>query len=347
MAKKVRVGVIGTGAIGPAHLTGFQQDTRAEITAVCDVDARRAKAAAEKFGVEHVFADHRKLLAADVVDAVSVCTPNNTHMPLTIAALQAGKHVLCEKPIAMNAREARRMVAAAKRARRILMTAQSMRYSGNAQYLKKLAESGRFGEIYYAKGMMLRRAGIPRGWFQDAKQSGGGPIVDVGVHMLDLMWWVMGMPRPVSAFGATFDHLGTSGQGMGGWGCNYRPGKFSVEDLGVALVRFADGRTAGVEASWATHTEDTFFLRFFGTKGGAQLFPDLTLYELKDGTNLDVRPHAPRVDGYAGETEHFVSCIIGRQQPISPGSQSVVVMDMLDAIYKSARTGRAVSLAAR
>jgi predicted dehydrogenase len=346
MPKKVRVGVIGVGAIGPAHIEGFQQVKGAEVAAVCDLDAGRAQGAAQQFGIKHVYTDYRKLLAAEVVDAVSVCTPNNTHMAITIAALGAGKHVLCEKPIALNGRQARRMVEAAKRARRLLMTAQSMRYSGNARFLKRIAESGRLGEIYYAKGIMFRRAGIPRGWFQDKKQSGGGPIVDLGVHLLDLMWWVMGTPKPVSAFGVTYDHLGRSGQGMGTWGVNYRPGKFSVEDLGVALVRFADGRAAGFEVSWASHTADMFLLRLLGTKGGAQLFPDLVLYEMEDGTRVDVTPRPARVEGYAGETEHFVSCLRSGRTPISPGSQSVVVMDMLDAIYKSARTGKAVAVGA-
>jgi predicted dehydrogenase len=346
MPRKVRVGVIGAGAIGPAHLKGYQQVKSAEVAAVCDVDAGRARAAAEQFGAKHVFTDYRKLLAGDVVDAVSVCTPNNTHLPITIAALKAGKHVLCEKPIAMNAREARRMVEAAKQARRVLMTAQSMRYSGNARFLKQMAESGRFGDIYYAKGIMFRRTGIPRGWFQDKKQSGGGPVVDLGVHLLDLMWWIMGMPKPASVFAATYDHLGRAGQGMGGWGVNYRPGKFSVEDLGVALVRFADGRGAGVEVSWASHTADMFLLRFLGTKGGAQLFPELVLYEMEDGTRLDVTPRPAAAEGYAGETEHFISCLQSGRAPISPGSQSVVVMDMLDAIYKSAQTGKAVRVGA-
>lgn len=347
MPRKVRVGVIGAGAIAPAHIEGYQRLTNAEVAAVCDVDAGRANGVAQRYGIPHVYNDHRKLLAAGVVDAVSVCTPNNTHLPIAVAALQAGAHVLCEKPIAMNGREARRMVAAAKEAKRLLMTAQSMRYGADAMYLKRLAEEGRFGTIYYGKAVMYRRAGIPRGWFQDRKQSGGGPIVDLGVHMLDLMWWLMGLPKPAAAFGSIFDHLGTSGQGMGGWGVGYNPGKFSVEDLGVGLVRFSDGRSVSVEASWATHTEDLFMVRLFGTKGGAQLHPRLTLWELSDGTMVDVTPHPPRGDGYAGETEHFITCILKGQEPISPGSQSVVVMDMLDAIYKSAATGRAVAIGGR
>jgi predicted dehydrogenase len=344
MAKKVRVGVIGAGMIGPAHMEGYQQAENAELAAVADVDKGRAQAAAQQFGIPNVYTDYRKMLAAGVVDAVSVCTPNNTHMQITIDALAAGKHVLCEKPIAMTGAQARKMVEAAKRGRRVLMTAQSMRYGGKSLFLKQVVDSGRLGDIYYAKAILLRRTGIPRGWFQDKKQSGGGPIVDLGVHVLDLMWWMMGMPKPTVALGATFDHLGTSGQGMGGWGVNYKPGKFSVEDLGVATVRFADGRAVGFEVSWATHTADMMWLRLFGTKGGAQLFPDLEIYETVGGTKMDITPHASQADGYAGETEHFCSCILTGKQPMSVGSQAVVIMDMLDAIYKSASTGRAIAV---
>jgi predicted dehydrogenase len=345
VAKQLRAGVIGAGAIGPAHLRGYQAARGVEIAAVCDLHRGRAAAAAQQFGAKHVFTDYRKVLAADVVDVVSVCTPNNTHMPITVAALQAGKHVLCEKPLAMNGRQARQMVAAAKRARRILMTAQSMRYGAGAQFLKKLADGGRFGDLYFGKGMMLRRAGIPRGWFQDGKQSGGGPLIDIGVHVLDCLWWLMGTPRPVSAFGATFDRLGTTGQGMGGWGVNYAPGRFSVEDLAAGLVRFAGGQAISIEVSWAAHTGDSYFARLMGTKGGAQLSPELVLYETTDGASAEVRAQPPSADGYLAEVDHFVHCLQRGLQPMSPATQSVVVMDMLDAIYKSARTGRLASLA--
>ena len=346
-AAKVRAGVIGAGAIGPAHMGGYREAAAAELTAVCDVHRGRAQAAAAEFGIPHVFTDYRKMLAADVVDAVSVCTPNNTHLPITVAALQAGKHVLCEKPLAFDGRQGRRMVAAARKARRVLMTAQSMRYGGGAMLLKKMAEEGRFGDLYFGKGMMLRRTGIPRGWFQDVAQSGGGPLIDIGVHLLDFLWWVMGMPKPVSAFGVTFDHLGKTGQGMGGWGVNYAPAGFSVEDLASGLVRFRGGKAISIEASWAAHTGDSYFARILGTKGGAQLSPELVLYEMTGDTKLEVRPQPAKVDGYVEEVRHFLRCIQRREKPISDASQSVVVMDMLAAIYRSARTGRAVSLAGR
>jgi predicted dehydrogenase len=344
MAAKVRVGVIGAGAIGPAHLKGYLETPGAELVAVCDLHTGRAKQAAGKFGVPRVFADYRKMLAADVVDAVSVCTPNNTHLPITLAALRAGKHVLCEKPIAVNGLQARRMVEAAKKAKRILMTAQSMRYGGSSQVLKQLAGSGRFGRLYYGKGMLLRRTGIPKGWFQDVKQSGGGPLIDIGVHVLDLLWWLMGTPKPVSAYGVTFDLLGTTGQGKGDWGVNYSPGKFSVEDLAAGLIRFESGQAISLDASWAAHTDDNYLVRLFGTKGGAQLTPEFVLYEMAGDTKLDAKVQAPAISGHVAEVQHFVDCIRRGREPISPGSQSVVVMDMLMAVYKSARTGRAVAL---
>jgi predicted dehydrogenase len=344
MSRKVRLGVVGTGAIGRAHLKGCQECKGMEVTAVCDVDAGRARAAAAAFGVRHAFARYRDLLAAEVVDAVSVCTPNNTHMPIALAAFAAGKHVLCEKPLAMNAQQARRMVEAAKKAGRVLMSAQCARYGAEAQFLKKLAEGGRFGEIYYAKVVWLRRAGIPRGWFQDKRQSGGGPLIDLGVHAVDLLWWIMGRPKPVSAYGVIFEKLGQRGQGMGDWGVGYNPSKFTVEDQVAGTIRFEDGRALGLDISWAAHTADCYWLRLFGTKGGAQLAPELVIYEMDGKTKVDVRPQPPQRDQYAAEIQHFVDCLQRGEEPMSPGWQSVVVMEMLDAIYKSARTGRLVSL---
>ena len=224
MKKTIRLGIIGTGSIGGAHLAASRECSGIEVAAVCDVDPGRGRRAAKEHGVPHVFTDHRTMLAEDVVDAVSVCTPNNTHMLLTLDAIKAGKDVLCEKPIVLNAQQAKRMVDAAKAGRRILMTAQSARYSSEAQFVKRLADAGRFGELYYGKAIWFRRDGIPRGWFQDRKQSGGGPLIDLGVHAIDLLWWLMGRPKPVSAYGVTFDHLGRTGQGMGGWGVGYNPG---------------------------------------------------------------------------------------------------------------------------
>ena len=346
MSKKVRLGIIGVGSIGRAHISAARSVDAVELTAVCDVDAGRLKSAAAEEGIPQTFADYRKLVASDVVDAVSVCTPNNTHMPIAIAALKAGKHVLCEKPIAMNAAQARRMVEAGKEARRLLMTAQSARYGAEARFVKQLADAGRLGDIYFGKATWLRRSGIPRGWFQDIEQSGGGPLIDLGVHAVDLMWWIMGHPKPAAAFGTTFAQLGPRGEGMGSWGVNYNPRKFSVEDFVAGIIRFQDGRALSIDISWAAHTADMYWLRLFGSKAGVQLQPELVIFGTEAKTMVDARPHLGRVDAYAAEIEHFANCIQRGEEPISPASQAVVVMEMLDAIYKSARTGRAVAFAA-
>lgn len=347
MRKNVRLGLVGAGSIGRAHAGACQDCTGLEVAAVCDVHSGRAKSLSKDFGIPNVFSDYRELVAADVVDAVSVCTPNNLHMPVTLAAIKAGKDVICEKPLGMNAGQARRMVEAADKAGKILMAAQSARYSAAATYAKKVTEGGRLGEVYYGKAVWLRRAGIPRGWFQDIEQSAGGPLIDLGVHAIDLMWWLMGRPKPVSAQGVMFDHLGSTGQGMGGWGVGYNPTKFSVEDMVGGMIRFEDGRALSIDISWAAHTADMYLTRLFGTKGGMQILPDAVVYETDEGTKVDTTPRLPEQNGYTVENEHFADCVRRRKQPISPGSQAVVVMEMIDAISKSARTGRMVSLRTR
>jgi len=347
MPKKVRIGIVGAGNIGRCHVESLQETTGGEIAAICDVHEGRAKSLASRFGIPKVCTDYRDLLASGDVDAVWVLTPNNLHMPITLAALKAGMDVVCEKPVAMDAREARRMVTTAKEAGKILMVAQSSRYTSAAKYLKKLAEEGYFGDIYYGKALWLRRSGIPRGWFQDVKQAAAGPLIDLGVHAIDLLWWLMGHPKPVSAYGVTFDHLGTTGQGMGNWGVGYNPpAKFSVEDMIGAIVRFEDGRALSIDISWAAHTGDLYWLRFFGTKGGAEIHPQTMTYQMEGDTKVDSVPQLRSTNQYAVEDQHFIDCIRNRRQPISPGEQAVVVMEMLDAIGKAARTGRMATVKA-
>lgn len=340
MASKLRLGMVGAGTIADAHLNACRDSGSVEFTAICDVETRRAKALAREYDIPHVFAHHEELLAADVCEAVLVCTPNNTHMPISLAAIAAGKDVLCEKPIALNAREAKRMVEAAEKADRVLMVAQSARYTAQAQLVKRLIEGGRFGDVYYGKSLWLRRTGIPKGWFQDRKQSAGGPLIDLGVHSIDLIWWLMGNPKPVSAYGVTFDHLGTRGQGMGDWGVGWGKAKFSVEDMVGAMVRFEDDRALSIDISWAAHTGDLYWLRVFGTKGGAQLFPEPMLFEMEGKTKVDVIPQIVPQNAYAVENEHFAECVRKRTEPISSGRQALVIMQILDAIAKSADTGR-------
>ncbi len=159
-----------------------------------------------------------------------------------------------------------------------------------------------------------------------------------------MLWWLMGHPRPVSAYGVTFDHLGRTGQGRGNWGVGYSPSKFSVEDMVGAMIRFEDGRALSLDISWAAHTDDLYWLRFFGTKAGAQILPETVIYQTDGKTKLDTIPRLERRNEYAAENQHFVDCVRRREQPISTGAQAVTVMAMLDAVAKAARTGRMASI---
>jgi len=337
----VGVGVIGL-SIGRAHLHGYAKSPDARVLAVCDVNAQRAQAVAQEFGAPHAFADYREMLKLDGLDAVSVCLPNYLHAPVTIACLRAGKHVIVEKPLALNAREGARMVKAAREGKRLLMTALNNRFRGDVGVLKRFIEEGELGRIYFAKTGWLRRRGCPRGWFGVKHLSGGGPLIDLGVHMLDLAWYLMGKPAPVRASGVTYSELGP---GTGGYGVGWGQGEFDVEDLSVALVRFADGQSIQVEVSWASHIEcDRTFLDVLGTRGGAALEPQLRIFTDQHGVQVNLLPGSPKVSGHEMEVIHFVNCILGRAEPIASGDDGLTVQHMLDAIYRSAKLGKEVAV---
>jgi len=340
----VGAAVIGVG-IGRAHLGGYAKSPDAKILAVCDINPERARAAATEFGVEHVFSDYREMLKLDHLDAVSVCLPNYLHAAVTIKCLRAGKHVMCEKPLAMNAREGERMVRAARESGKILMLAVNRRFQGETGLLKRFIDDGELGRIYFAKAGWLRRRGIPRGWFSVKQMAGGGPLIDLGVHMLDLAWYLMGRPKPVRASGVTYNEIGARGADMGGWGVGHGGGKFDVEDLAAGLVRFEGGRAIQLEVSWASHIErDRTFLDLYGTKGGATLEPQFRIFADRQGVHVDMSPEAPRVSSYEMEIANFIDSILGRAEPIAPAEDGLMVQRMLDAIYRSASLGREVAV---
>ncbi|MCX8052848.1 MAG: Gfo/Idh/MocA family oxidoreductase, partial [Armatimonadetes bacterium] len=205
----IRVGIVGTG-IGRHHARGYQKCPDVEIRAFCDIDETRARRCAEEYGARDVYTDFREMMKDPEIDAVSVCTPNALHAPVTITAFEAGKHVICEKPLATNAADGRAMVEAGKKAGKIFMMAFNNRFRGDTQLLKKCIEAGELGEIYYAKTGWLRRKGIPGmgGWFTTKSMSGGGPLIDLGVHVLDLTLWLMGNPKPTYVLGSSYAKFG-------------------------------------------------------------------------------------------------------------------------------------------
>ena len=348
---KIRIGVIGTGGISREHLKAYQKNPHVEIYALCDINPEVLARRAAEFGVERTFTNCEDMLKLPEIDAVSVCTWNAAHAPCTIAALNAGKHVLCEKPMAMNTQEALAMKEAAERNGKLLMIGFVRRYGNDCAILKDLIEDDRFGEIYYTKATYLRRNGNPGGWFGDKSRSGGGPLIDLGVHVIDLSRYLLGCPKPVSVYGATFRKLGNRPHIKGGKA--YLSARANdttvcdVEDLATALIRFDNGAVVSVEASFSLNLKkDVGSIELFGTKAGAKIDPELEMYSETNGymTNVTLtNPTALSFDGlFAREIDHYVDCVRLGLPCRSPAEDGIMLMKILDAIYESAATGHEV-----
>ena len=353
----LRVGVCGSG-ITVFHIAGYQKVPGVEVVAIAGPDVERCRAVAAQHGIPQVFADYRDMLAL-ALDAVSIGVPNRFHAEMAIDALAAGCHVLCEKPLAINATEAERMVAAARRSDKILMVAFSRRYIPSAIVLKQLIDEETLGPIYYAKAGWTRRSGIPGlgGWFTTKALAGGGPLIDLGVHMLDLALYMMGYPRPVSVSGATYAEFGPRGKGAMAYGT--RPEDpvqtvFDVEDFATGFIRFENGATLILEASWAGYQPlgDEFYLQLYGRTGGARLaMPNfreehaLQVVMEMGGTLVDEVPELPQEEGineYDREIAAFVQSIRSGVPAPATAEQGLAVMRIIDALYCSAQTGQEV-----
>lgn len=334
----INVGIIGTG-IGQLHVNGYKRCQDVEITAVCDLDETRAKAFADRNGAKRACTDYREILDDESIDAVSICTPNALHAPIAIAAFEAGKHVICEKPISTSAEQGKAMVAAAKKSGKIFMMGFNNRFRGDTQLLKKCIENGDLGDIYYAKTGWLRRKGIPGmgGWFTTKAMSGGGPLIDLGVHVLDLTLWLMGNPRPVYVTGSSYAKFGPQRAKENG-------GTYDVEDLAAGMIRLENGATIFVEASWESYVErERIYTQLMGTKGGAEFDP-LRIYTDINGNIADVQLQYPNVSGHEMEIMHFVECIREGKTPITIGEHGLHIQLILDAIYESTQTGKGVEI---
>ncbi len=357
MAETIGIGVIGAGNIAEMnHLPGYQKHADARILAIADVNGERAKAIAAKFGAPHSYADYHELLANPEVQAVSVCTPNFQHAPVSIDALRAGKHVLCEKPPALSTAEARQAEAAAKESGRVYMVCLNQRFRPDVIQLKRYVEAGEFGEIYYAKTSMLRRRGSPGGWFAQKQLSGGGALIDIGVHVLDFTRYILGNPRPRQVLGITRQKIGSyqleehrSYTPADMRGLARRPDDWAgdADELAFAVVRMEPDITLTVEVSWALNLEqDTGGTEIFGAKAGAKLEP-LTIFGEEMGRLVDKQPRVPSIsyaETHARAIRHFLDCIHEGKQPLSDAAQAVVTLQILDAIYESSRTGKLVEI---
>ena len=328
MTGKVKIGVIGLG-MGRWHLNNYLRCRNAEVIALCDIDKGLLRSVAEACHIPHTFTEIEQCLALEDLDAVTVALPNHLHRPVTMAALDAGKHVLVEKPMAMNAMEAQRMVDAAARAQRILMMHFNYRFKPEFFFMKRHIESGALGGIYFGRTCYVRRRGMPRpgSWFAQKKLSGGGALVDIGVHCLDLALWLMDYPEVMEVHGAVYAKFGPEQA--------KKEGKiFDVDDLATGLIRFRNGATLLLEASWASNIgTNEVYTELYGTQGGFSNREGWKIFTEQNGAQLDCIPSGlPDVET---PQQHFVSCIEEGKKPICPGEHGLMVQKILDGIYAS------------
>ncbi|MCS6859116.1 MAG: Gfo/Idh/MocA family oxidoreductase [Abditibacteriales bacterium] len=349
MAKTLRVGVIGVGGIASTHFPGWKDSPHAEMIAFADVDERVLNRVADAHGIELRYTDPYDLIANKDIDIVDICTPNMYHAPLAIAALNAGKHVICEKPLAPTPQEIKKMIAARDKSGKLLMTAQHFRFSGLAQALKAEVDKGILGDIYHARCWMLRRAAAPvRPGFILKKHSGGGACIDIGVHILDLTLWMMGHPKPVTVSGVTQAKLHKLPGAFSIWG-GLIPPEMDVEEFAAAFVRFENGATLILEVSWLLHhktTGEDMQMWLYGDKGGAH-WPSNEIFTTHNATQQQLNTQLVRAEGgepHAKECMAFAEAVAtGKPSPV-PAEQSLDVMAILDGVYRSAVSGREVRL---
>jgi predicted dehydrogenase len=336
-------------------LKRLQEQGACELIACVDVNPDAARRMAETFGIPRIFTDYHELLAMDELDGVCIATPPFVHRDATVASLRAGKHVLCEKPMAMSVAEAQEMIAVARETGMVLTIGHGGRFSAAAQAIHERVQAGDLGEIYYGKAVALRKRGVPsRGVFTVKRLNGGGPLIDIGVHALDLTLWLMGNPRPVGVYGATYDKLahrpGVPAQNsLFGWG-PFDPERYDVEDLCAGFVRFDNGATLFLETSWLINQPEDEVRRteVYGTAGSASTTPFHILVDSGNGLKDVSPPISIGREGQQGNFqrfERFLDCITGRAEPLVKPEESLDVQRIIDALYQSGETGKLVEVA--
>lgn len=351
--KKLRIGLVGAGNIAKAHLTAYQGVENAEIVAICDIDAKVLAATAERFGIAKTYTSETEMIANEELDAVDVCVWNCNHACCSIEALNAGLHVLCEKPMAANAEEAKQMIDAAEKNNRLLMIGFVLRFGDEAKIAKDFIDNGYLGDIYYSKATYLRRHGAPGGWFTDKARSAGGPVIDLGVHVIDLTRYLMGKPKVKSVFASVENRLGNRPylKTTVGWKPdNATPEDvYDVEDFAVALIKYEDGKTTLLETSYSLNGQGETKKELYGTKGGMNLNgKDLKIYTVVNDFLADITPstenYIDSAEMFTAEMAHFVDCCLNGTECRACAEDGLEVMKILDAIYESARTGHEVEI---
>lgn len=350
MADKLRCAVIGAGGIGLDHLHSLTTCHRAAAVAIAEVSPQRAREASARHNIPRSYADYHELLEQPDIDAVVVALPNHLHAPVAIEALKARKHVLLEKPMAMNAKEAGKIVETAKTMKRTLMVAQSLRFNRYTQIARLAIERGDLGDVYHMRSFWLRRTGIPRigSWFTQKQFSGGGVLSDLGVHLVDTCLHLMKEFDVVSVSAQACAKFGNRGLGEMDWGRSEVDPKrpFDVEDFGVALLRLKSGRSISLETGWAcfqNHETREYGIDLFGTNAGLSLFPAKLFRNTLDGQET-IQFNPVKVPYPEDRVHHFVNCVLDGKKLLVPPEESLKVQQVLDAIYASAASGKEVKL---
>ena len=357
MSKVYRVGIVGCGGIANGkHLPSLSKLSNVKLSAFCDIVPERAEEAAAKYGIDgaKVYADYREMLKEEQLDIVHVLTPNDSHAEISIAALEAGNHVMCEKPMTKSAADARKMVEAAKRTGKKLTIGYNNRFRPDSLYLKKLCEAGKLGHIYYAKAHAIRRRAVPTwGVFLDEEKQGGGPLIDIGTHALDLTLWMMDNYKPKVVLGTKYHELSQRENAANAWG-PWDPKKFTVEDSAFGMIVMENGATVVLESSWAINSleVDEAKCSLSGSEAGADMKNGLRINGEEFGRlyTKEIDLDAGGVAFYDGKAENaadtemqsWIEAVDKDLEPVVTPEQACVVSEILEAIYESARTGKAV-----
>lgn len=358
MDRIVKIGIIGCGGIANGkHMPSLKKIKNVQMVAFCDIIEERAVKAAEEYGVEgaKVYTDYKELLKDRDIEVVHVCTPNRSHAFISIDAMEAGKHVMCEKPMAKTYKEAKEILDASERTGMKLTIGYQSRWRADSLYLKKMCEDGELGEIYYGKAIALRRRAVPTwGVFLNEYEQGGGPLIDIGTHALDLTLWMMDNYKPKMVVGTTFEKLKNQKDCGNAWG-DWDPKKFTVEDAAFGFIVMENGATIMLESSWALNIRNPkeAITMICGTEGGADMFDGLNINFIKNGRQCILKPDltAGGVAFYDGdgdedpsvlEARAWLDAVVNDHEPRTKASQALVVTQILEAIYESAKTGKPV-----
>ena len=358
MSKKLKIAIIGAGGIArTSHLPAYKNMDNVELVAICDIIEERAKEKAEEYNIPGVYTNYKDVLEIEGLDAIDICTPNYLHSIIACEALEKGINVFCEKPDAVSVFEAERMKAAAEKSGKVLMVMRNNRYRNTAAFLKQYIKDGKMGDIYAARCGWQRRRGIPGrgGWFTTKEQSGGGPLIDLGVHMIDLAIWLMGNPKPVTVSGCAYNKFANSEDISDSFESTYgdrnSQGTFDVEDLAMGFIRFDNGACMQIEFSWASNVEkENLFVELRGDKAGAK-FSSIDDAPLKIFTEEfgNVADYIPKVSDanvriHERNLRHFADVLLNGTEPMFVPQQGVDMIKILEAMYKSAEEGREIAL---